>query len=147
MAEEDFEIDVYGDAEGGQDQDQGAQEHHHNDPADDQNQDTDRGDQNGSGNEYGDHNGDHNGDQNGDDYGMDGQNDDQPAPQQGVKRKQEESDDRPIDQGATTALLLSEMQWWVTEDEIRGWTRDADGEDELKDITFSEHKVNGKSKG
>lgn len=143
MAEEDFEIDVYGDAEGGQDQEQGAQEHHHDDPADDQNQDMDRGDQNGSGNEYGDHHED----QNGGDHGMDEQTGEQPAPQQGVKRKQEESDDRPVDQGATTALLLSEMQWWVTEDEIRGWTRDADGEDELKDITFSEHKVNGKSKG
>ncbi|KAI0011376.1 hypothetical protein F4779DRAFT_615619 [Xylariaceae sp. FL0662B] len=66
--------------------------------------------------------------------------------QQGVKRK-EGSDDRPIDPGATNCLLLSELQWWTTDDEIRSWVRHASCEDELKDITFSEHKVNGKSKG
>ncbi|RDL36068.1 putative rrm-containing protein [Venustampulla echinocandica] len=66
--------------------------------------------------------------------------------QQGVKRK-EGSDDRPIDPGATTALLISELHWWNTDDDIRGWVNQARVEDELKDITFSEHKVNGKSKG
>ncbi|KAI0111011.1 hypothetical protein F4776DRAFT_356707 [Hypoxylon sp. NC0597] len=65
---------------------------------------------------------------------------------QGVKRK-EASDDRPIDPNATNALMVSELQWWTTDDDIRGWIRRADCEDELKDITFSEHKVNGKSKG
>jgi hypothetical protein len=66
--------------------------------------------------------------------------------QQGVKRK-EGSDDRPIDPGATTALLISELHWYNTDDDIRGWVNQAQVEDELKDITFSEHKVNGKSKG
>ncbi len=66
--------------------------------------------------------------------------------QQGVKRK-EGSDDRPIDPGATTSLLISELHWWNTDDDIRGWVNQAQVEDELKDITFSEHKVNGKSKG
>ncbi|TVY21612.1 hypothetical protein LARI1_G000145 [Lachnellula arida] len=66
--------------------------------------------------------------------------------QQGVKRK-EGSDDRPIDPLATTALLISELHWWNTDDDIRGWVNQAQVEDELKDITFSEHKVNGKSKG
>lgn len=66
--------------------------------------------------------------------------------QQGVKRK-EGSDDRPIDPGATTALLISELHWWNTDDDIRGWVNQAQVEDELRDITFSEHKVNGKSKG
>ncbi|KAI1300427.1 hypothetical protein F5Y03DRAFT_397145 [Xylaria venustula] len=66
--------------------------------------------------------------------------------QQGVKRKGE-SDDRPIDPGATTCLLLSDLNWWTTDDDIRGWVTYASCEDELKDITFSEHKVNGKSKG
>ncbi len=69
-----------------------------------------------------------------------------PAPQQGVKRK-ETSDERPIDHGATNALMISELHWWTTEDDIRGWANDAGAEDELKDLTFSEHKVNGKSKG
>jgi len=66
--------------------------------------------------------------------------------QQGVKRK-EGSDDRPIDPGATTSLLVSELHWWNTDDDVRGWVNQAQVEDELKDITFSEHKVNGKSKG
>ncbi|KAI1398853.1 hypothetical protein F4819DRAFT_12940 [Hypoxylon fuscum] len=68
------------------------------------------------------------------------------GPQQGTKRK-EGSDDRPIDPGATSALLVSELQWWNTDDDVRSWTRRASCEEELKDITFSEHKVNGKSKG
>lgn len=66
--------------------------------------------------------------------------------QQGVKRKGA-SDDRPIDPGATTALLITELSWWDTDDDVRGWVNRALVEDELKDITFSEHKVNGKSKG
>jgi hypothetical protein len=66
--------------------------------------------------------------------------------QQGVKRKGA-SDDRPVDPGATTAILISELHWWNTDDDVRGWVNQAQVEDELKDITFSEHKVNGKSKG
>ncbi|EMR67124.1 hypothetical protein MGN70_013531 [Eutypa lata] len=66
--------------------------------------------------------------------------------QQGVKRK-EGPDDRPIDPGATNCILLSELSWWTTDDDIRSFVRQASCEDELKDITFSEHKVNGKSKG
>lgn len=66
--------------------------------------------------------------------------------QQGVKRK-EGSDDRLIDPGATTALFISDLHWWTTDDDIRGWVNQSECEDELRDITFSEHKVNGKSKG
>jgi hypothetical protein len=66
--------------------------------------------------------------------------------QQGVKRK-EASDDKPLDAGATNAIMISELHWWTTEDDIRGWANEAGSEDELKGITFSEHKVNGKSKG
>lgn len=66
--------------------------------------------------------------------------------QQGVKRKGG-SDDRPVDPGATTALLISDLHWWNTDDDVRGWVNQAQVEDELRDITFSEHKVNGKSKG
>ena len=69
------------------------------------------------------------------------------APQtQGLKR-QDGTDDRYVEPGATTALLVSELHWWVTDDDIRGWANQSECEDELEDMTFSEHKVNGKSKG
>ncbi|KAI9793582.1 MAG: hypothetical protein M1833_000727 [Piccolia ochrophora] len=70
----------------------------------------------------------------------------QPPQKQGVKRK-EGPDDRPVDNGATTAIYISDLHWWSTDDDIRGWINQSECEDELKDITFSEHKVNGKSKG
>ncbi len=70
----------------------------------------------------------------------------QTPPKQGVKRK-EGPDDRPVDSGATSALIISDLHWWSTDDDIRGWANQTQCEDELKDITFSEHKVNGKSKG
>ncbi|KAL8897239.1 MAG: hypothetical protein Q9207_007313 [Kuettlingeria erythrocarpa] len=69
------------------------------------------------------------------------------APQtQGLKRR-EGSDDRFSDPAATTALFISELHWWVNEDDIRGWANQIQCEDELEDVTFNEHKVNGKSKG
>lgn len=69
------------------------------------------------------------------------------APQtQGLKRK-EGSDDRFSDPAATSALYISELHWWVTDDDIRGWANQNQCEDELEDVTFNEHKVNGKSKG
>jgi hypothetical protein len=69
-----------------------------------------------------------------------------PTPQQGVKRK-ESFDERIVDPGATLAVLISDLHWWTTEDDVRGWANQSGCEDELKDVTFSEHKVNGKSKG
>lgn len=69
----------------------------------------------------------------------------EPAAPHGVKRK--EYDDRSTDPDATPALLISDLFWWTTDDDIRGWVNLAECEDRLKDVTFSEHKVNGKSKG
>ncbi|QKX63896.1 uncharacterized protein TRUGW13939_11068 [Talaromyces rugulosus] len=69
--------------------------------------------------------------------------------QQGLKRKDMNSSgsgDRPVDPDATTALFVSELFWWTTDDEIRSWVQEAGAENDLKDVTFSEHKVNGKSK-
>ena len=64
-----------------------------------------------------------------------------------VAAKRKYPDDRPIENGATTALYVSDLHWWSTDDDIRGWVSACECEDELKDITFNEHKVNGKSKG
>lgn len=67
--------------------------------------------------------------------------------QQGVKRKQGEDDDRPMDPGATAALMINDLNWWISEEDIRGWANQGGCEDELNEVTFNEHKVNGKSKG
>lgn len=67
--------------------------------------------------------------------------------QQGVKRKQGEDDDRPMDPGATAALMINDLNWWISEEDIRGWANQGCCEDELNEVTFNEHKVNGKSKG
>ena len=56
-------------------------------------------------------------------------------------------DTREADADATEAVIISELQWWITDDDIRGWARFCGAEDDLQDITFSEHKVNGKCKG
>lgn len=148
MADEDFEIDIYGSAENeGQNepqiQDANAQAYENNPSITIAN---------------GSNNSSHTQNNSQDDYDAEGQegqdmettHDDIPVksqqPQQGIKRK-EGSDNRPIDPGATNCLMISELNWWQTDDDIRKWVVEAAAEDELKDITFSEHKVNGKSKG
>lgn len=55
-------------------------------------------------------------------------------------------DGRRGSEPASSALKLRKISWWTTEDDIRGWFNQAGVEGELKEITFSEHKINGKSK-
>lgn len=131
MAEADFEIDFYGDAGNEQhpDQQDGT---HHND-----------GDYQGHDETNG---GEEHTDGHGHDQDEHHEHTEEHIPQQGTKRKSEE-DDRPVDSAATSAVMISDLNWWTTDDDIRGWLRKADCEDEIKDLTFSEHKVNGKSKG
>lgn len=146
MAEDDFDIDIYGDA--GQEgetkpEDMNAQAYESNSAI------TVANGSNNSTSHANNQNG-HDADAQDDNKASAGAQDRSATPaqshQQGVKRK-EGPDDRPIDPGATNCLLLSELSWWTTDDDIRSWVRQASCEDELKDITFSEHKVNGKSKG
>lgn len=153
MAEEEFEIDVYGD-DANDHNDQGHGDQGHNSHGQNHGDDHGYEDEGHAQNTNGDHH-DHDdyheehGDNNMDDAGAERNDSHSPAPerpQQGVKRK-EGSDERPVDPGATTALMVSELNWWNTDDDIRGWVRQVGCESELKDITFSEHKINGKSKG
>jgi hypothetical protein len=67
--------------------------------------------------------------------------------QQGMKRKQGHDDDRPLDPGATAAVRIDDLNWWISEEDVRGWANQSGCEDEVTELTFHEHKVNGKSKG
>lgn len=67
--------------------------------------------------------------------------------QQGAKLEEGAEDGRDTDAGATAALRLGDLHWWMTEDDIRGWANQCQVENEVKEVTFNEHKVNGKSKG
>ncbi|KAM3446334.1 hypothetical protein MY3296_009755 [Beauveria thailandica] len=136
MSEEaDFEIDFYGD-EGNDQQDQGQKKQEQHSEGQTEHHDNIHHDGHNGGN--------HGGDDAMEDEGS--QNYDDQTSQQGIKRKQDD-DGRPVDSAATTAIMISEVNWWTTDDDIRGWARGAAVENEIKDLTFSEHKINGKSKG
>ncbi|OQO00643.1 hypothetical protein B0A48_13133 [Cryoendolithus antarcticus] len=53
----------------------------------------------------------------------------------------------PSDPNATPALRLSELHWWTTEEDLRGFCAAASAESHMTDISFGEHRQNGKSRG
>lgn len=87
------------------------------------------------------------------------------GPSQGMKRKAENEDygdeeyrnrqqststtshQRPTDPAATAALKVHDLHWWTTEEDVRVFCAAASVEDQLRDIMFGEHKINGKSRG
>ncbi|KAG6026145.1 hypothetical protein E4U41_001339 [Claviceps citrina] len=131
MAEADFEIDFYGDA--GNEQQAQQQDGNQTNEHDVQGDEATNG-------------GDAHMEERSNDQHEHDQKTEEHTTHQGTKRKSEE-DHRPVDSSATAALMISELNWWTTDDDIRGWLRRAGCEDEAKELTFSEHKVNGKSKG
>lgn len=46
-----------------------------------------------------------------------------------------------------TALRMNELYWWVNEDTVRSWINASQLETEVVEIAFAEHRENGKSKG
>jgi hypothetical protein len=51
-----------------------------------------------------------------------------------------------FDPNTTSGISIAEFHWWTTDDDTRGWMTECGCEADLKDITFSEHNFNGKSK-
>ncbi|KJX97293.1 hypothetical protein TI39_contig513g00001 [Zymoseptoria brevis] len=71
-----------------------------------------------------------------------------PASSTPMQQQQQQSHTSPsADRNATAALILAELNWWTTEEHLRAFCASAGVEGNLKELTFGEHKINGKSRG
>ncbi|KAF2861495.1 hypothetical protein K470DRAFT_37163 [Piedraia hortae CBS 480.64] len=68
-------------------------------------------------------------------------------PEEPYGDNEEEYDDRPVDPSAFPALKVCELHWATSEDDLRAICASVKAEAELIDLSFGEHKINGKSKG
>lgn len=72
----------------------------------------------------------------------------QPPPPNNLKRKAPSPSPSPsLDPSAQPALKLAELPWHTTEETLRHLCALSNAESALTDLTFGEHKINGKSKG